>query len=265
MELQRFVWNWELALRRLRDHDPVASYALQSACRPVATDRRKDGRLLLVLGCWYPFHRDLLASDQQRSRLTEKFNQYFGDRIDVMFVDWPGGVVADDDEAYQRSRSRIEHALQRGAHNGAELPDATENPPPVVTSTSEEALAEAATCESAIHRLFFDRALKRGVLLQCQFQVVHYRLDFAVSQFRVGADIVGWDRRLGPRERRLDSGRERDQGLTSEGWTVLTFSGSEVLEDPEGCVDRFLALVDERRRGPRRPSGPIRDPRRPRF
>lgn len=258
-ELQRFIWSWETILARLRADDPVGGYALGVAARPIAAERASDGRLLLVLGAWYAAHRDALRDDQQRELLTDRLARYLEDRLELRVVDWPGGMVAEDEPSYARSRALLARA--RREPGAVELPEAEARPPPIVRSESEEALAEASACESAIQRFFFDRALRRGTLLRCQHRVRHCRLDFAIPARRVGADVVGWDARLGPRQRRLEGNREREDEIASEGWRVLTFSGSEVHRNPGGCVGELLALAERRGDTNGRARGPIRDPR----
>jgi very-short-patch-repair endonuclease len=211
VELRRVVWAWETVLVRLLERDRVLGWATRRSCRAVAAERRDDGRMTLALGCWWPPDLELLRQPATHPRLEAALSEFLDDQVRLAVVPWPGGMAP--------------------PAPGPE-PDEVE-PPDLLTGLPDEARDLASACESALERLFFNRAWQRGLRLSPQYPVLNYRLDFALPRERVGAEIIGWD---GPRPGHT-ARWERDQQLGAEAWHILYFSGAEVHKDVERCLD----------------------------
>ncbi|MDO8670650.1 MAG: hypothetical protein Q7O66_04375 [Dehalococcoidia bacterium] len=220
MELQRIVWSWDMLSRRLAQAEPEMGNALMRSCRPIAAQRYRDGRLLIVLGCWWPTDQKYLDREVIRSRLNNSLGAMLTDKVVTAFVLWPGGAApADSLEA-----------------EGDQI-----TPPDVLEGLPEEAREEAAKCESVVQRLFFARARKKGIDLSCQYPMLTFRLDFAIPERRTGAEVMGWDWRAGPSG--SNERRERQEQLEQRGWQSLFFSGSQVVSDADRCVATFAKAM----------------------
>src|SRR5215216_5384588 len=174
MELRRVVWSWETALARLVEREPPLGRSARRSCRPIAAERRDDGRLTLVLGCWWPPDLNDLGQPVGVSRLDAALSEFLDDQVRTILAPWPGGMAP--------------------PQPGPE-PDEVA-PPDILAGLPDEAREAARACESALQRLLFARAWARGLQLACQYPALNYRLDFALPRARVGAEVVGWE---GPR------------------------------------------------------------------
>jgi len=215
VELRRVIWSWETAILRLLEREPSLGRAARRSCRPIAAERKDDGRLTLVIACWWPPDLADLHSPASISRLDADLSEFLDDQVRTRVVPWPGGM-----------------APPRPGPDPEEVP-----PPDVLAGLPLEAHEAARVCESALQRLLFARAWARGLRLVCQYPALNYRLDFALPQARVGAEVIGWD---GPRPGRTDRW-EREQQLGAESWRILYFAGQEVHRDVERCVDQLVA------------------------
>jgi len=219
MELQRIVWTWDLLIHRLRESEPDLGQPVGRSCRPIEAERRQDGRLTIALGCWLAADLALLAQEFNRARMDNAIGEVLGDHVQVILVAWPGGL-----------------APPAATTSGKDIP-----PPEILVRPSTEAREEAVKCESPIQRLFFARAAARGIALRCQYPVLTYRLDFAVPRLRMAAEVAGWDWHRSGRGKA--ERRDREQHLGMEGWRVIWFSGVQVLENVDRCLDEFIQLV----------------------
>jgi very-short-patch-repair endonuclease len=215
VELRRVIWSWETALVRLLEREAPLGRATRRSCRPIAAERRADGRLTLVLGCWWPPDLNELRQPSNLPRLDAALSEFLDDQVTTTLAPWPGGMAPPQPEPE---------------------PDEVE-PPDVLAGLPPEAREAARPCESALERLLFARAWARGLRLVCQYPALNYRLDFALPRARVGAEVIGWE---GPRPGRT-ARWEREQQLGAEAWRVLYFSGAEVHREVERCVDELLA------------------------
>lgn len=193
-------------VERLRDEAPGIGLPLGRSCRPLAAERYSDGRLLAVLGCWWAPDVADLEDPVALQRLGEMLGSMLEDEIIARVVTWPAGMA-------------------RSAPTG-DTGEAAE--PDLLTGVAPDSRADADRCESPLERWLFARAYNRGLQLECQYVVDHYRVDFALPRFRVAAEVLGWDARQGPRERERRLGEQR--------WRVLWFSGQEVHADADSCV-----------------------------
>lgn len=224
-ELQRFVWEWPSLLDRLRALNPAIGDLLARSTRPLETERRPDGRLLLVLGCWVPADRVELNEPRARDALDRGFRQLLGEPIVAHVTDWPAG-------------------------NGS--PD---HPPDPLDGLPEPLRSAGSLCGGALWRSFFAAAAKRGIIFECQYPVLNYRLDFALPRLRLGVEIGGWSWRSWTSANVIDR-REREQGLNAEGWTILWFTGEEILHQIDRSLDQVVRLVSARQQSPDKGSQP---------
>jgi very-short-patch-repair endonuclease len=216
-ELQRFVWEWPSLVEQLAELNPALGNRLQRACRPIGADRRPDGRLLLVLGCWVPADRAFLEDSASVQLLERGFQRLLDERIELLVTTWPAG-------------------------------DGTADQPPDPLAGLSEPLQEIGrACGGAIKRSFFAATARRGVTLECGYPVLNYRLDFALPRSRVGVEIEGWDWRARTSPRAIER-REREQTLGYEGWSIFWFTGAEILKDVDRAVDEVLRAAGRPRR-----------------
>jgi very-short-patch-repair endonuclease len=222
-EVQRFVWEWPNVLEQFQAFDSPIGTRLARSCRPIGADRRSDGRLLLVLGCWVAADRAFLEDQNTTQAIERGLKQAIDERVEVLIAPWPAG----DGE-----------------------PDA---PPDPLADLPEEARVTGVASGGAIKRAFFAAAYRRGMEFEVGVPVLQYRLDFALPIERVGVEIEGWDWR-GRIQSEADEPREREQSLGYEGWTIFWFSGEDVLDRLDRSVDEVAQLVERRRS--RRAQGP---------
>ncbi len=219
MELQRIIWSWEMITQRLLEVAPDIGRAIFRSCRPIAAQRYRDGRLLVVLGCWWQPDQEHLSKEQNRLRLNGALGKMLSEQVVTNIVRWPGGMVK---------------------NLPAETEDEQMPAPDVLKGLPEQAREEAAKCESAIQRLFYAKAYERGLQLRCQYPLQNYRLDFSIPERRIGVDVMGWDWRSGPSGAAVRG--ERQEHLEQYGWQILMFSGSQVLSDVDKCVSALVKL-----------------------
>ena len=223
LELPRFVWGWPGLVERFKALNPMLGTALDRSTRPIAAERRPDGRLLLVLGCWVPADRSLLSAPEVVENLERGFARLLDEKFDVLVTRWPAGDGQPD-----------------------QAPDPLAGLP-------EEQRMIGATCGGALHRSFFAAAARRGILFDCQQPVLHYRIDFALPRLRLGVQIGGWEWRNWTHPHAIGR-REREQELGAEGWTIVWFTGEEILNHLDRAVDDVAHLITQRRSGRQWPS-----------
>jgi very-short-patch-repair endonuclease len=218
-ELQRFIWEWPSLVEQLLILNPYLGDRLARAARPIGADRRPDGRLLLVLGSWVPADRADLAAPETTQLLERAFHRLLEERIEVLVTDWPAGDGPPD------------------------------QPPDPLAGLSESLHAIGTTCGGAIKRSFFAAATRRGLVFDCGYPVLNYRLDFALPRQHLGVEIEGWDWRARTRPGAADR-REREQSLGAEGWTIVWFTGDEILHHLDRSVDEVARILAQPRRRP---------------
>ena len=100
-------------------------------------------------------------------------------------------------------------------------------------------------CESPIERQFFIAAYERIPALTPQVTVGPYRVDFAIVDRRIAVEVDGHEFHHTREQRTADAQRQR--WLSSEGWHLVRFTGSEVYADADACVselERILAVKE---------------------
>lgn len=222
-ELQRFIWEWSSLLDRLGRLDPALAAQITRSARPIAAERRPDGRLVLVLGSWVPADRTALSSPGTIQRIETDLKQLLDERINAVVADWPAGDGPPD------------------------------QPPDPLEGLPDDVRATGLGCGGALNRSFFAAVARRGIVFECGYPVLNYRLDFAVPHRRLGVEIEGWDWRAWARPGAADR-REREQSLGFEGWRVLWFTGAEILHHLDRAVDEVVqSLARGRANGRGRP------------
>ncbi|HLI26550.1 MAG TPA: DUF559 domain-containing protein [Chloroflexota bacterium] len=229
MELRQVIWAWETLVARLQHEEPALGRPLGRSVRPLAAERQLDGRLLLVLGCWWAPDLAALAEPAARERLAERLGAMLEDPLQCEVVRWPAGLAP-----------------------GAAPASDTVPAPDLLAHLPEALRREAARCESPLQRWFYARACMRGLRLHCQYVVGHLRLDFALPRARLAVEVGGWAAPRGP--------REREEQLGAERWRLLWFSGREVHADADRCVATLLRALPRPAAAPPRPR-----PAAPRF
>lgn len=214
-ELQRFIWEWPSLLDLLRADNPALGDEIARSTRPIEAERRPDGRLLLVLGCWVPADRADLNRSVVHEGIERSLKRYLGEQIELLVTDWPAGDGTPD------------------------------NPPDPLQGLPEPLRATGAICGGALWRTFFAATARRGIVFECQYPILNYRLDFALPRLRIGVEIGGWGWRSWTNPQAI-ARREREQELGYEGWKVLWFTGEEILHHVDRAVDEVSRLVRQR-------------------
>lgn len=215
MELQRIVWHWDTLVERLRDSEPDLYVPLRRSCRPLEAERRADGVLVVAVGVWLRVDLAALRDRHVLERLGKALGRMLEDRLRIVVAPWPGGIVDRVDEE-------------------------ASGPPDMLAGLPQDAVAAAASCESPVQRYFYARAYRRGLRPRCQYPLDRFRLDFALPERRIAAEVVGWD---WDRARGGGLPREREEQLGVTGWRLRWFSGSQVLSNVERCLDEWEAMT----------------------
>ncbi|GIW07151.1 MAG: hypothetical protein KatS3mg060_1956 [Dehalococcoidia bacterium] len=234
MDLQRVYWSWEQTPDLLRPSAPAAAAILGMACRPIATDRRQDGQLIVVIGCWLPGYEQSFRDEAVQAYLTNALETAVGEPLVVELVDWPVGMIADDSPEVARAHELI----ARGGDRLFTIP-----PPSPLDSEAldDELRAELAKCESVLDRLLFARLLDAGLRPVCQYRIGAVRVDFAFPSARLGVDVEGWTPRPG-------AAQEREAEMLGHGWRFLAFYGREIYEDAAAAAHQIERIAGRRAR-----------------
>ncbi|WP_436787931.1 DUF559 domain-containing protein [Yinghuangia sp. YIM S10712] len=68
-----------------------------------------------------------------------------------------------------------------------------------------------------------------------------YRIDFALTDHKIGIELDGYSWHSSPEAFTRDRARQRE--LELDGWRIVRFSGSEVTRDASKCVQQAAALA----------------------
>ena len=92
-----------------------------------------------------------------------------------------------------------------------------------------------------IEEKLIDELDSREIAYKYQYQIRQYHIDFAFPQsgLAVEADGIYWHSQPDCQERDA----RKDADLQSQGWTVLRFTGDEIRESPQRCVDEIVKLL----------------------
>ena len=94
--------------------------------------------------------------------------------------------------------------------------------------------------DSPLERMFYELAFL-DLHLYPQHPVGRYRLDFAIPDKRVAIELDGHDHHKTRYQRTHDA--RRDRWLFGQGWHVLRFTGTEIHQNLDRCIDEICVLV----------------------
>lgn len=218
----------------LRPNAPAVAAVLGMACRPIATDRRRDGQLVVVIGCWLPGYEQQLADEEAQAYLANALATVVGEPVAVEVVAWPAGLIAEGSAEMAAARAMIE----RGGDQLVTIPPPS---PLAADSLDSETRAELGKCESVLQRLLFARLIEVGLRPRCQYRLGAVRVDFAFPADRLGIDLEGWTSRRG-------AAHERGAELRDHGWRFLAFSGREIYDDATAVARQIERVIGRRAR-----------------
>lgn len=98
--------------------------------------------------------------------------------------------------------------------------------------------------ESPLEMMFWEATKRHTAALIPQYEIVPYRVDFAVPEIALAIEIDGHEFHKDREQRTRDA--KRDRYLQRKGWTVMRFTGSEIYRDVEECVNEVLALLPDK-------------------
>jgi very-short-patch-repair endonuclease len=104
--------------------------------------------------------------------------------------------------------------------------------------------------DSPLEQMFYELAFL-DLHIYPQHPVGKYRLDFAIPQKRIAIELDGHEYHKTKYQRTHDA--KRDRWLYGQGWHVLRFTGSEIYENLDRCIDEICALVGVERLTTTRP------------
>lgn len=200
-------------------------------------ERSAKGVLTLALGCWFRPDFGFLATPAQRAFLDKAIGRMLEDQVSIVVVGWPAGWA-----------------------NGSTIDDSID-PPDLLAGLTDAQRMRAESCESPLQKHFFAHCCRAGLVASCQHPIANYRLDFAFPEERVAVEVIGWNwhRRGG------GAPREREERLGVDNWRMRWFSGEQVAEGAERCVDQVAEMLRETqglltRRYRQTPAAGIRSP-----
>ena len=97
--------------------------------------------------------------------------------------------------------------------------------------------------ESPIEEMFWNEALTRIYGIVPQYEIGPYRVDFAVPDKKVAIELDGHDYHKTKEQRTNDAQRERY--LELDGWRVIRFTGTEIYQDVEKCINQAIELIEK--------------------
>ena len=112
---------------------------------------------------------------------------------------------------------------------------------------SRDLLNKLNACESEIEKLFLLAAHERIDGLVPQYQVLNYRIDFAIPEKMIAIEIDGHDYHKTKEQRTQDNQRERAIKLAlPANWTIIRFTGSEIYQNAALCVEEVLQFINKK-------------------
>jgi very-short-patch-repair endonuclease len=94
--------------------------------------------------------------------------------------------------------------------------------------------------QSPLEQMFYELAFL-DLHIYPQHPVGKYRLDFAIPDKRVAIELDGHEYHKTKYQRTHDA--KRDRWLYGQGWHVLRFTGTEIHQDLNRCIDEICTLV----------------------
>ena len=108
----------------------------------------------------------------------------------------------------------------------------------------QELRAKLALCESPMEEAFLiaaDPILSEYGDIIPQYQVFHYRVDFAIPDCLIVIEIDGYDWHKTREQLTADAKRQR--ALTAAGWTVIRFTGREIYAGAANCAAEVARII----------------------
>jgi very-short-patch-repair endonuclease len=98
-------------------------------------------------------------------------------------------------------------------------------------------------CESEPEKLFLVAANKLGYIdiFTPQYYILGYRLDFAIPDRNIAVEIDGYS--FHNTKEQINRDYKREQQLEKLGWRFFRFTGSQVFNNPEGCVNHVIKCI----------------------
>lgn len=96
-------------------------------------------------------------------------------------------------------------------------------------------------CESPIEVKYLEAIYPELPQITPQYQVNGYRLDFALPDKQIAIELDGHEFHKTKEQRTNDAERERHLELS--GWRVIRFTGSEIYQDVNKCVNQTMKLI----------------------
>ncbi|MFT4074734.1 MAG: DUF559 domain-containing protein [Asticcacaulis sp.] len=94
--------------------------------------------------------------------------------------------------------------------------------------------------DSPLEKMFYELAFL-DLHLQPQYPVGKYKLDFAIPDKRIAIELDGHEFHKTKEQRTHDA--KRDRWLFGQGWHVLRFTGSELHQNLNACIDEICELA----------------------
>ncbi|RWM04046.1 DUF559 domain-containing protein [Mesorhizobium sp.] len=94
--------------------------------------------------------------------------------------------------------------------------------------------------DSPLEQMFYELAFL-DLHKYPQHPVGKYRLDFAIPDKRIAIELDGHEYHKTKYQRTHDA--KRDRWLYGQGWTVLRFTGTEIHQNLDRCLDEICKLV----------------------
>lgn len=94
--------------------------------------------------------------------------------------------------------------------------------------------------DSPLEQMFYELAFL-DLHIYPQHPVGKYRLDFAIPDKRIAIELDGHEYHKTKYQRTHDA--KRDRWLYGQGWHVLRFTGTEIYQNLDWCIDEICALV----------------------
>lgn len=95
--------------------------------------------------------------------------------------------------------------------------------------------------QTLIERMFHEACRAAGLAVEPEQMVGRYRPDFLVREHKLIVELDGHGTHSSVEDRTSDAIRQRY--LQRLGWTVLRFTGHEVMRDAAGCVEEVQSFI----------------------
>jgi len=114
----------------------------------------------------------------------------------------------------------------------------------VADDNKQRVFDTVAQAESPIEHKLIYAMMKNGMVRECtaQLEIDNYRIDFAFEKQKLAVELDGHEYHKTKEQRTRDS--KRDRKLTSLGWSVIRFTGSEIHENVIQCRDEIRQMLD---------------------